>query len=235
MTEEGLEIFSIVAECGSNTEAAKILRMSQSSVSRALSRLEAKYNTKLLNRDSYPFTLTKNGIFLKDRIDRGLSVSQQLSRFIEEQNIKQLKIGYSFPVSLQLISESICRLKRYEPDIRICLDQVDRFSIHSKLSEGLLDIAVLPERLYLSEYRIIHSISDYDWGIAVPSGIPLTSGNYIEPDDIAGFPLTVPADSVCTEAIFEWCGNRINLRYADTYNDLDTCIRLINLSRSKCT
>ena len=81
MTEESLEIFRIVAECGSNTEAARILNMSQSSISRALTKLETRYNTKLLNRDSSPFTLTKNGFFLKNRIDRGMSVSQQLARY----------------------------------------------------------------------------------------------------------------------------------------------------------
>ena len=40
MTDKGLEIFKTVAECGSNTEAAKILGISQSSVSRAITNLE---------------------------------------------------------------------------------------------------------------------------------------------------------------------------------------------------
>ena len=73
MTDKGLEIFRLVAELGSNSEAARVLDISQSSVSRAISSLESEFNTKLLNRDSIPFTVTSNGVILINLIDDGMS------------------------------------------------------------------------------------------------------------------------------------------------------------------
>jgi len=227
MTEESLEIFRIVAECGSNTEAARILNMSQSSISRALTKLETRYNTKLLNRDSSPFTLTKNGFFLKNRIDRGMSVSQQLARYIEEQKIRKLTIGYAFPVSCKGILDTVLRMKILDPDIRIIFNQYDLVSIQSLMSEGQLDIAVLPDRFFLNDYNIIDSGSECVWGIAAPSGYPLTPRKYVEYDDIIEASVLRPFEGACANTVVEWCRGSHSVHHADSYNSTDTLITLI--------
>ena len=228
MTEEGWEIFSLVAECGSNSEAARILHISQSSVSRAITKLENKYNTKLLNRDTTPFSLTKSGAFLKDRIDRGMSISQQLTRFIQEQNSEQIRIGYAFPVSWHLIATYVLKIKQTNPGIRIIVYQEDKFRLRYLLSEGQLDLAVLPDKLCLSEYRIIETISDLDWGVAAPCGVPISDKKYVEPEDLTDLPLLIPVELTCADAIAEWYGDRSMIRNADTYNNMETMTGLIN-------
>ena len=228
MTEEGWEIFSIVAECGSNSEAARILNISQSSVSRAITRLENKYNTKLLNRDSTPFTLTRNGAFLKDQIDRGMSMSQQLTRFIQEQNSEQIRIGYAFPVSWHLIATNICKIKQTDPGIKIIVYQEDKFRLRYLLSEGQLDLAILPDKLCLSEYTITETISDLDWGVAAPCGVPISDKKYVEPEDLTDLPLLIPVELTCADAIAEWYGDRNKIHNADTYNNMETMRGLIN-------
>lgn len=227
MTEEGLEIFSLVAECGSNSEAARILNISQSSVSRAISRLGAGFNTKLLNRDSTPFTLTKSGAFLKNQIDRGMSMSQQLSRFIQEQDTAQVKIGYTFPVSCHLISKYLTALKMYCPEIKITALLEDKYLIRYYLSEGQLDFAVIPDKFNLSEYRIMDVIEDFDWCFAAPSGVPVTRNKYVEPEDIAGLPILLPTEITCSDAITGWYGDRNTISNPDSYNSTGTLKELI--------
>ena len=228
MTEEGLNIFNMVAECGSNSEAARILHIPQSRVSRTITRLENQFGTKLINRDTTPFTLTKNGCFLKYQLDRGMSLSQQLNRFIEEQNLQQIQIGYSFPVSWKIISRQVYRLKQFDPKIKICVSGKDQFQLRRLLSEGQLDFAISPDKLHYPDYHLIEIIDDYELGLVAPSGIPLTKRRFVERDDLIRYPLLIPDEKNSAQAIAEWIGNLIYLRNFDTYNNLETMIGLIN-------
>ncbi len=228
MTEEELKIFSLVAELGNNTEAAKKLNISQSSVSRAITKLENEVGAKLINRDTTPFTLTKYGAFLKNQLDRGMSISAQLSRYIQEQSIQQIKVGYAFPVSWELISNIIGKLKIYDPGIKISICQDDKFQIRQMLTENELDFAILPDKLNFSDYKIIETIDDYEWGVAAPSGVPITRKRYVEPEDLINLPVLIPGEKTSEEAITRWNSRGDMALNADTYNSLETLTGLIN-------
>ena len=70
---EGLAIFAKVAECRSFTEAAAELRLSKATVSKAVSRIEARLGARLIVRTARSFDLTEAGRQLVGRAAHILS------------------------------------------------------------------------------------------------------------------------------------------------------------------
>ena len=228
MTDKGLEIFKTVAECGSNTEAAKILGISQPSVSRAITNLEKELGAKLINRDTMPFTLTQHGVVLLNMIDEDMGTRQRFKRYISEQTLRQIKVGSSFPVLCTYLSDEVDKLKMNEPEIKIMSYSGDNIGIRHMLALKELDVAVLPDRINSSDYHITKVINDYEWGIAVPGGVPKIDRLFIEPNDLGALPLLVPVESSSNSAVSQWLGDNDRMHRSDTYNSFETLLSLIN-------
>lgn len=228
MTDKSLEIFRLVAEYGSNSEAARILDISQPSVSRAITSLETEFNTKLINRDSMPFTVTPNGIVLLNLIDDGMSTKQRFKRHIEEQTMKQMNIGFSFPASCSLFSSELSRYKLNEPSIILRTFSGDNKQIREMLVNGKLDVALLPDRINFSGYKMSQVVDGFEWGLVAPDGVPITDNHYICPDELRNLPLLVPVDTTSHKAIEQWVGDQERIHLADTYNSIETLLEMIN-------
>ena len=61
-----LEYFLAVAETGSLSNAAKILKVNHSTVARRIEKLEKELNTKLFKRNQRGYVLTEQGVSLRE-------------------------------------------------------------------------------------------------------------------------------------------------------------------------
>ncbi len=66
MELEQLRIFAAAADSGGFSQAARKLYLSHSTVSRAVSSLEAELGVRLADRDGHSFVLTAAGISLRE-------------------------------------------------------------------------------------------------------------------------------------------------------------------------
>ena len=228
MADEGLDVFRIVADRGTSAAAARALNKDPSCITRMIKNLEEEYDTQLFDRGSKPFTLTESGLFLVNMIDNGLSTEQKLKRFVEERSSRQIKIGYSFPFSWHTLSRKMSKLKMSDPDIMFHVNFSDKTHIRNLLFENQLDLAVLPDKLNFRDYKIIEIVSEYEWGVAVPSGVPITDKQYVEPYDLEMYPLLVPIEQTCKDAINAWFGDDVRPLHADTYNSIETMIGMMS-------
>jgi DNA-binding transcriptional LysR family regulator len=73
----GFEIFLALSDTGSMTQAARLLRITQSAVSQQLKLLEAELGTELVDRHQRPLRLTPSGVALRRR---AAQVLQQADR-----------------------------------------------------------------------------------------------------------------------------------------------------------
>jgi DNA-binding transcriptional LysR family regulator len=124
-----LRIFEKVASMGSFSAAARALGLPKSSVSRAISLLEADLGTRLLQRTSRAVALTESGVALRDRCSDILARVEETVNYISglagtPRGRLRISAGIGFGINVlsELLPEFIARY----PDVDVSLDLSSR-------------------------------------------------------------------------------------------------------------
>lgn len=148
MNLQQLVTFSTVLSEGSMTAAAEKLYLTQPAVSQQIRNLEEEMGVNLLDRGSRHAKPTVQGQLLYDYAKRIISLTQQAQVAIQTmgEGIKgELRIGTLNSLGLQLISPAIGQFLRHNSKISIQLMYEDGAEVFKALSNGDIDVAILPD------------------------------------------------------------------------------------------
>jgi LysR family transcriptional regulator for bpeEF and oprC len=115
-----LKTFSKVAELGSFTKAAEILKQPKSRVSRSVTRLENKLNVQLLNRTTRVTSLTSSGQKLFSKLSTLIYKIEDELTGITNQNKQmsgKIKITTSQDVSQKFLTKIILEYRKLHPHV----------------------------------------------------------------------------------------------------------------------
>ncbi|WP_339285033.1 LysR family transcriptional regulator [Oceanobacillus sp. FSL K6-3682] len=218
-----LRYFWTIAEEGSVSRAAELLHITQPTLSRQLKELEEELGTELFYREKKQLHLTEAGVFLKDRAEEILSLTDKTEQAFFDQK-KQLFSGHISIGCVEADNSDTLTMMLEEmvsdyPQVTFHIFSGTSDDITEKLDKGLIDLAILLEPIALDKYERMTLPRTEKWGVLVSNDSFLAQKKQMSPEDLAGVPLLCSGRTEVQKMIADWMGvsvERINI--AGTFN-----------------
>ncbi len=143
-----LECLVVVAECGSITEAARLLHLSQPAVSHQLAELERETRTPLLNRHARGVTLTPAGHAALSHARRAIEASAAAvtaARAVGDGTGGTLRLACAQSLTVPLLAPVVREWHRKRAAIEMSLrESAVLTEILGWIESGAVDVAVVP-------------------------------------------------------------------------------------------
>ncbi len=202
-----LKYFYKVCLCGSLTEAAEHLYISQPSVSSAIKSLEREYGISLFKRTHSGMQLTAEGKVLFEACRELLAHVEQVENMAKDLGNKRMKLRLGIPPMIG----SILTPKIYQdfcvcyPDINVEITEDGRNGLLYMLSENLLDIVFLLQNNTLDKNFSSSVIGNMEIVCCVSKEHPLSKREFVTPETLKDIPLVLFENSFFqTENIKKW-------------------------------
>lgn len=207
-----LRYFIEVAREGSITGAAKMLHISQPTLSKQLKDLESELGSKLFVRSNYSVKLTDEGILLRKRAEDILEMADKtLEEFNNLNDITggDVRIGCAESYNVKYLAEAIKDFRGRYPGLRFHITSGDTKQVTEDLERGLSDFAIIVEPPDLSKYNYLILPEADTWGVLMRSDSPLSMKPSIRLEDLYGLPLIASRQSFSVD-LPRWCGEKLD-------------------------
>lgn len=134
-----------IAECGTVTAAAKVLFVSQPSLSQMLHQVEDELGLPIFDRSVSPFRLTYAGEKYIQAAERILAANDQLESQIRElkhERTGRIRLGVSVSRAIQILPKALPMFLEQYPDVTIELTECGSAGLEDLLIAGQIDLAL---------------------------------------------------------------------------------------------
>lgn len=223
MNTRQFQIFLTVCDSGSMTAAAKILFMTQPSVSQVISELEKEYGVRLFERLNHRLYLTAAGDQLRLYANQILHLSEQAKKELADlEGGGSIRIGASLTIGTYVLPGIIDSYRQKMPKVEI-FTRVDNTSVIEKLIlKDHVDLGLVEGPIH-SPFIREEAFTDDELVIICGSGHSLWGRKMIEPDDLTGNAFIVREPGSGTRDIFERVMSELRIiwKIAGVYNNTE--------------
>ena len=214
-----LQYFLTVAREESITKAAKVLHITQPTLSRQLTQLEEETGVKLFRRGLKKITLTNEGLLLRRRAEEIVALVDKTGQELaqrEEQVEGVVSIGSGEVESVNTLTE-VCRSFREKyPRVRFDMFTATADILADRMADGLTDIGLLLEPVNMEEYEFIRIPRREKWVVLMQPDDPLTAKDSVTAKDLERVPLILPRRLNVQSELANWFG--------DAFGTLDVAV-----------
>lgn len=192
MNSKQLYYFTVIAETGSFTAAAKKLGLSQPPLSKQIMMLEEDLGVRLLTRGARKAELTEAGAYLYSRARDILSMmdtaADELQNFPSSSKgiLKLGTISSSGNVLTGAILPGFCRL---HPNVRFDVYEGNTYELLEKLKNGIIECAVVRTPFNADGFHCVSGTEEPLAAVGSPSFFEAVPEGRIRLTDLAGKPL----------------------------------------------
>ncbi|GLC87173.1 LysR family transcriptional regulator [Lysinibacillus piscis] len=192
-----LRYFLTVATEQSITQAARVLHITQPTLSRQIKELEEKLGTPLFIRKNKKMLLTEAGMFLKSRAEEMVLLSDKTEQVFLERKQEvvsgHIAIGCVEADNSDTLAMFLEEMVAEYPQVSFSIFSGTSDEIVEKLDRGLLDIALLLEPISTEKFNKIILPRQEKWGLLVSKDFFLANRNCVTIDELMGIPLLCPS------------------------------------------
>ena len=205
-----LRYFLTVIREESITKAAEVLHITQPTLSRQLSQLEAEVGVRLFDRGSRKITLTGEGILLRRRAEEILQLVDKTEKELVEQDEQvegKISIGCGEIASVQLLPELFRSFREKYPRVNFDMFTAAADLVKEQMDRGLLDIGLLLEPIDMEKYDFIRLDMKEKWVAMMRPDDAMAEKEYITAEDLSSLPLILPRRMGVQSELASWFGD----------------------------
>lgn len=217
-----MRYFLAIAQEENITKAAKILHISQPSLSKQMMDLENELGVKLFERGNRKVYLTEDGMFFRKRAQEIIQLTDKMMMEFElnsEIIEGDVYIGAGETDKIRVIGQVLKNMEEKGYDIRFHIQSGNGIEIKEQLKKGLIDFALFIGDNDLSEFDYV-KLKDKDrWGILAPFDHPLAEKEFILAKDLEDIPLIFTQQALTSNELSGWFKKPMDkLNVVGTYN-----------------
>jgi LysR family hydrogen peroxide-inducible transcriptional activator len=182
------------------SEAARRCHVSQPGLSAQVRQAEETLGVRLFERDRRNVFVTPEGEAIVRRARRVLAETEELvstaERFEEEGLVGTLRMGVIPTVAPYLLPQSLPRVRKEYPQLRLLLYEGQTHDIVARLHNGSLDLLLLALEADLGGAET-HALFRDEFALALPSGHPLSNKRRVADADLATDEILLLDDGHC--------------------------------------
>ena len=230
-----LKYFAKVAELQNFSEAAKVLCVTQSTLSQQVKKLEDELNVTLLQRDSHHVGLTDVGIAVLPAIRKTISEANscmELIHDVQDLSIGSLNIGSTLTFS-PMLKETVLNFSKMYPGIKLNIFCKSMEELMEMLTKEEIDVALSYKPSQNYENVESRTLFSNRLCVVVSETHPLAGVSSIRLTELEKYHLALPAKGMQARNTFDdmVANMNLNLNVGLEINEISFLMDIVRSSR----
>lgn len=204
-----LRYFLAVAREQNFTAAANIMCVSQPALSKQIKDLEEEIGKPLFVRGSKNVQLTEAGLFLKQRAEDILELSNRTLTELktdEGEIAGEINIVCGEMEGVSFVARAVKEMNRRYPKVKFNLTTGDEETVRYQLDKGVADFGMFVDLTVLPSYESVLVPIESPWGVMTWKGNRLARKGFATPRDLLHTPLIISRQMLNNNTLASWLG-----------------------------